>query len=45
MYVANGGKLEGHYIGDWIMKVKHCKWTIEGVMFKDVIVEPNLSRD
>ena len=44
-YVANGDKLEVHDIGDWIMKVKHCDGTIKGVMFKDVIVVPNLSRD
>ena len=45
VYVANGDKLEIHYIGDWIMKVKYCDGTIKGVMFKDVIVVPNLSRE
>ncbi|EWM20134.1 retrotransposon ty1-copia subclass [Nannochloropsis gaditana] len=41
VYVANGEKLEVCYIGDWLMDVKHS----DGVMFKDVVVVPNLSRD
>ena len=45
VYVANGDKLEVRYIGDWLMDVKHSDGTIKGVMFKDVIVVPNLSRD
>jgi len=45
VYVANGEKLEGHNIGDWLMDVKHSDDIIKGVMFKDVIVVPNLSRD
>jgi hypothetical protein len=45
VYVANGDKLEVHYIWDWIMKVKHCDGTVKGFVFKDVIVVPNLSRD
>src|SRR6056297_4036939 len=45
VYVANGEKLEGHNIGDWLMEVKHSDGIIKGVMFKDVIVVPNLSRD
>src|SRR6056297_3475425 len=45
VYVANGEKLEVHNIGDWLMDVKHSDGTIKGVMFKDVIVVPNLSRD
>jgi hypothetical protein len=43
--VANGEKLEVCYIGDWLMEVKHSDGTVKGVMFKDVIVVPNLSRD
>ncbi|EWM20477.1 integrase core domain protein [Nannochloropsis gaditana] len=45
VYVANGEKLEVRYIGDWLIEVKHSDGTIKGVMFKDVIVVPNLSRD
>jgi hypothetical protein len=45
VYVANGEKLEVHYIGDWLLDVKHSDGTIKGVMFKNVIVVPNLSRD
>jgi hypothetical protein len=43
--VANGDKLQVRYIGDWLMEVKHSDIKIKGVMFKDVIVVPNLSRD
>jgi hypothetical protein len=45
VYVANGDKLEVHYIGDWIMEVKYCDGTIKAIMFKDAIVVPKLSRD
>src|SRR6056297_1766501 len=45
VYVANGDELKVHYIGDWLMEVKHSDGTSKGVMFKDVIVVPNLSRD
>jgi len=45
VYVANGEKLEVRYIGDWLMEVEHSDGKIKGVMFKDVIVVPNLSRD
>jgi hypothetical protein len=45
VYVANGEKLEVCNIGDWLMEVKHSDGKIKGVMFKDVIVVPNLSRD
>jgi hypothetical protein len=45
VYVANGDKLQVRYIGDWLMEVKHSDGTVKGVMFKDVIVVPNLSRD
>jgi hypothetical protein len=33
VYVANGEKLEVHYIGDWLMDVKHSDGTVKGVMF------------
>lgn len=42
--MANGDKLEVHYIGDWLMEVK-CNGTIKGVIFKDIKVIPNLSQD
>ncbi|EWM20469.1 retrovirus-related pol polyprotein from transposon tnt 1-94 [Nannochloropsis gaditana] len=45
VYVANGDKLHVHYIGDWLMGVKHSDGTVKDVMFKDFIVVPNLSRD
>src|SRR6056297_2634101 len=45
VYVANGDKLEVRYIGDWLMDIKHSDGIIKGVMLKDVIVVPNLSRD
>jgi len=34
-----------NHIGDWLMNVKHCDGTIEGVMFKDVVVVRSLSHD
>jgi hypothetical protein len=33
VYVAKGEKLEVHYIGDWLMEVKHSDGTIKGVIF------------
>jgi hypothetical protein len=45
VYVENGEKLEVCYIEDWLMEVKHSDGTVKDVMFKDVIVVPNLSRD